>query len=149
MSKLKNILAENMRRFKTKNLNENIITAYDEKTMTLSGERVTVIDAIAELTAKEANDAEIETETRLLTIDEIVDYVKQIGTYTDDDRFPTNKQNWRVWVYRDMYNPDSILLWDLKTNKEAPGALLATRYMGIVIPVVGDETITINVPKKR
>ena len=149
MIKLKNILAENMRRFKTKNLNENIISSYDEKTMTLSGERVTVIDAIVELTAKEANDAEIETETRLLTIDEIVDYVNQTGLYTDDDRFPTNEQNWRVWVYRDMNNPDSILLWDLKTNKEAPSALLATRYMGIVIPVVGDETITINVPKKR
>ncbi len=120
-----------MRRFKTKNLNEQI---YDEKTLTLGGRSVTLLDGIGVLTAGDAIDA-INTaknlSCRLLTIAEVQEYLKQGGNYpAPDERFPANTQQWRAWI-QDPFNEDNPILWNLVENKEAPKAMPATRFLGI------------------
>ncbi len=127
---MKNLLAENMRRFGTKNLNERI-SSYDEKTLTLGGRSVTILDGIGTLTATEAINTAKNMKCRLLTSAEIQDYLNQVGNYAaPDDRFPANTQQWRAFI-QDESNPNNPMLWDLVENKEAPRAMPATRFLGI------------------
>lgn len=130
MKKLEKILAENMRRFGTKNLNERI-SSYDEKTLTLGGRSVTLLDGIGGLTAADAINTAKNLSCRLLTIAEVQEYLKQSGNYpAPDERFPANTQRWRAFI-QDESNPNNPILWDLIENKEAPKAMPATRFLGI------------------
>jgi hypothetical protein len=124
--KLKNLLAENMRRFKTKNLTEQI---YDERTLMLDGKLVTVLDSIKVLSAAEAKSMANDLNCRLLTADEARDLVEQSNT-ASDDRFPENKQQWKAWI-QDPFNEDNPILWNLVENKEAPKGMRASRFLGI------------------
>jgi hypothetical protein len=126
--KLKNLLAENMRRFKTKNLNEQ---TYDEKTVTLDGKLVTVLDSLKVLSAAEAKSMANDLNCRLLTADEARDLVEQSNmAFASDDRFPENKQQWKAWI-QDPFNEDNPILWNFVENKEAPKGMLASRFLGI------------------
>lgn len=122
MIQLKNILAENMRRFGTKNLNESNVNAVDEKPMTLLGKRVVVIDGIAMLTAFESIQAAKEYDARLLTKQEIDAYLK---TFVDA------KYQGKAFV-QNPYNPDVPVLWDLEKNAPAVSdGVPASRLLGI------------------
>ena len=129
--KLKNLLTENMRRFKTKNLNERKIKAFDEKPMNILGTDVVIIDGISTgLSAAEALSTAEDTDSRLLTLKEIQSYLKKTGTYDVDDRFPENQQQWRAFI-QNPSNPNNPMLWDLQKNIATSDGLPATRFLGI------------------
>jgi len=135
--KLNNLLAENMRRFGTKNLNEQrqdkektklgSVHMYDEQSAIILGKRVNVYDTGPQaFSAQEALDELQIQNSRLFTKDEIQNYIENYrGSYND-----------RTWI-QDPTNDNNPMLWDLKTNTEAPRGQRATRLL-----TIGNDTDT-------
>jgi hypothetical protein len=133
--KLTDLLAENMRRFKTKNLNEQrkkkvkskgyIISVWDAREHVLLGKEVRVYDSPHRENKVSANDVIEELKLnnlRMFTKDEIQDYLDKEGTY--------GVPNARAFV-EDPNMSGNPILWDLNNNMEAPRAMPASRVLGI------------------